>query len=127
MKPHYYFNDNRHNANDFKAIDCITVLTKFAELFKLPMNDIKVLNIEYGANFLSHTKATDVITYATHQNKNIFVSSSDNLRYSKISFKPNKRGQANKYKRSKFYAKGIQFSEYTDIRLPLNNKCKVRS
>jgi len=115
MKPHYYFNDNIHNANDFTAIDSINVLTTFAELFKLPLSEIKVLNIEYGTNFLSHIKATDVITYATHQNKNIFITTSDNLRYSKISFKPNKRGQANKYKRSKFYAKGIQFPEYTDI------------
>lgn len=33
FKPHYYFNDNLHNANDFSVQDCINVLNEFIELY----------------------------------------------------------------------------------------------
>ena len=53
FKPHYYFNNNLHNANNFKVMDCVNVLTEIKETFNLPVNELKILNIEFGLNAIS--------------------------------------------------------------------------
>jgi hypothetical protein len=115
IKPHYYYNSNLHNANDFRAIDCINTLTEIKDIFNLPVQDLIISNIEFGLNAISPIDCEDLISYSIYHEKNEFINSSDALRFSKISFKHNKDGKANKYKQIKFYAKGIQFPTYADI------------
>lgn len=115
IKPHYYFNNNLHNANDFTVLECINTLTKIKELFNLPVNKLTILNIEFGLNALSPIDCKDLILCAIYHEKNEFINSSDSLKFSKISFKHHKNGKANKYKQIKFYAKGLQFLDHIDI------------
>jgi hypothetical protein len=115
IKPHYYYNNNLHNANDFGAIDCINTLTEIKDIFNFPIQDLIILNIEFGLNAISPIDCKDLISYSIFHEKNEFINSSDTLRFSKISFKHNRAGRANKYKQLKFYAKGIQFPTYADI------------
>ncbi|PQJ76970.1 type 2 periplasmic-binding domain-containing protein [Polaribacter glomeratus] len=114
FKPHYYFNDNLHNANDFTALDCIKTLTEIKNTFKFPASELYILNLEFGLNAISPIDIRDLISCAIYHEKNEFINSSDSLRFSKISFKHHKDGKANKYKQIKFYAKGFQFSQYVD-------------
>jgi len=114
LKPHYYFNGNLHNANDFTVLNCINALTEIKNTFNLPVRDLLILNIEFGINGISPIDCKNLITYSIYHDKNEFINSSDSLRYSKISFKYNKNGRANNYKKIKFYAKGVQFPEYCD-------------
>ncbi len=115
IKPHYYFNNNLHNANDFTVLNCINTLTEIKELFNLPADKLTILNIEFGINALSPIDCRDLILSAIYHEKNEFINSSDSLKFSKISFKHHKNGKANKYKQIKFYAKGLQFLDHTDI------------
>ncbi|WP_052461205.1 hypothetical protein [Psychroserpens mesophilus] len=124
IKPHYYFNDNLHNANDFTVLNCIKVLTEIKDVFGFPAEELIILNIEFGINFLSPIDCTDLISYSIYHEKNEFINSSDSLRFSKISFKHNKDGKANKYKQIKFYAKGLQFPDYSDIN---NSRFEIKS
>ena len=115
LKPHYYFNNNLHNANDFTVVDCIETLTDIKDIFNLPIAELQIINIEFGVNGLSPINCKDLITHLLYHGKNLFINSSDDLRYSKISYRPNKYGKANEYKRIKFYAKGVQFPEQVNI------------
>ena len=114
LKPHYFFNNNLHNANIFTVADCINTLSEIKDTFNLPINELKILNIEYGINAISPINCEDLIIYLLYHEKNQFIISNDNLRYSKISLKYDKKGNANKYKQVKFYGKGIQFPQYAD-------------
>lgn len=114
FKPHYYFNDNLHNANDFKIVDCIKVLNNIKDIFKIDLTELKVVNIEFGLNVLSPIDIKDLITYLAYHEKNEFRTDTG-LAYSKKSYSTNKNGTANEYKIIKAYAKGLQFPEYTDI------------
>jgi hypothetical protein len=115
IKPHYYFNDNLHNANNFNAIDCINTLTEIKNTFNFPINELSILNIEFGLNCNSPIDIKELIHYAIYHEKNEFINSSDTLRFSKISFKHTKYGKANQYKMIKFYAKGLQFPKFANI------------
>ena len=112
IKPHYYFNDNLHNANDFKIIDVINTLIEIIKLFDLPAKQLKVIGLEYGINIQSPIPIQELIDKTIYHEKNIFNNSSDDLRYSKISYKPKPNGKANDYKKIKFYAKGLQYPKY---------------
>lgn len=115
IKPHYYFNSNKHNANTFSAIDCINTLTEIKNKFNLPIEELEIKNIEFGINGTSPIDCKNLISYAIYHERNEFINSSDELRFSKISFKHHSSGKANTYKQIKFYAKGLQFPQYTDI------------
>jgi hypothetical protein len=115
LKPHYYFNNNLHNANDFSVMDCIRTLSKIKNIFNLPTTELTILNIEFGLNGISPIDCKDLVAYTMYHEKNEFINSSDNLKFSKISFKHHISGKANKYKQVKFYAKGLQFPTYSDI------------
>jgi hypothetical protein len=114
FKPHYCFNDNQHNANDFNSLDCIKTLTEFRDTFNMPSKEMLILNIEFGINALSPINVKDLITYSVYHEKNEFINSSDNLKFSRISYRYDKYGKANNYKKVKFYSKGIQFPQFTD-------------
>ena len=115
IKPHYYFNDNLHNANDFSALDSIKTLTEIKNIFNFPADELIILNIEFGLNAISPIDSKDLILCALYHDKNEFINSSDSLKFSKISFKHHKDGTANKYKQIKFYAKGLQFPDFAHI------------
>jgi hypothetical protein len=114
FKPHYYFNANLHNANDFNIIDCIAVINEVKNALNLDLEVLKVTNIEYGLNALSPIDVKNLITYTAYHLKNEFRTDTG-LAYSKKSYSVTKYGTANQYKIIKMYAKGIQFPLYSDI------------
>ncbi|RTY94328.1 hypothetical protein EKL32_11260 [Flavobacterium sp. GSN2] len=114
FKPHYYFNGNLHNANDFTAIDSINIIKEFKTTFNINLMNLKVVNIEYGLNVISSIDIKDLITYLAYHEKNEFRTDIG-LPYSKKSYRIDKNGRANQYKIIKAYAKGIQFPKFTDI------------
>ena len=111
LKPHYLFNNNMHNANDFGAYDCIKIISLFLDLFKIEASEARVINIEFGLNFLSPIPIEALITYSTYHGKNVFRNHTD-LKYSKVSNYINSKGKSSKYKAVKFYAKGLQYLDY---------------
>jgi hypothetical protein len=111
IKPHYYFNDNLHNANDFDINDCNKIIRGFKNDFKVDLTRFKVVNIEFGLNVISPIDIKELIMYIAYHDKNEFRTDS-NLPYSKKSYSTNKSGIANGYKVIKAYAKGIQFPQY---------------
>lgn len=114
FKPHYYFNGNLHNANDFRVEDFINVLIEVKNVLKIDLQEFKIVNIEYGLNCISPIGIKDLITYLVYHEKNEFRTDT-NLTYSKKSYSTTTNGIANQYKIIKAYAKGLQFPEYSDI------------
>jgi len=114
FKPHYYFNDNLHNANEFKIIDCINILQQVQKSINIDLNVFKVVNIEFGINVQSPILIENLITYLAYHEKNEFVTDTQ-YRYSKKSYKANPNGTANTYKIIKAYAKGLQYPDFCDI------------
>ena len=124
IKPHYYFNGGIHNANDFTAQEAINTLTEIISLFNLPAEILYIINLEFGVNIQTPYPSSRVILFVQYHGRNIFQNSSDNLKYSKIAFKPKKDGTANEYKMIKFYDKYIQYPEYA---LPNTLRFEVKS
>lgn len=114
FKPHYYFNDNLHNANDFNIIDCVAVINEVKNALNLDLEVFKVINIEYGLNVLSPIDIKHLITYIVYHSKNEFRTDTG-LPFSKKSYSVTKYGTANQHKIIKAYAKGLQFPKYSDI------------
>jgi hypothetical protein len=114
FKPHYYFNGNLHNANDFTIIDCINTINVLKNDLNIDLNLLKVVNIEFGVNVISPIDIKDLITYLVYHEKNEFKTDSE-FSFSKKSYSVYKNGIVNKYKFIKAYAKGIQFPEYCNI------------
>lgn len=114
FKPHYYFNDNLHNANDFNSIDCIKVMNDFINTFNIKEpQDFKIINIEYGINIAIPYDIKDFITYLSYHSKNL-LTNDDSLAFSKKGYKANKNGSVNFHKVIKLYAKCLQFPTYCD-------------
>ncbi len=114
FKPHYYFNNNLHNANDFKVNDCINTVLELKEALKIDLKLLKVVNIEFGLNVISPIDIKKLISYLQYHERNEFVND-NKLSYSKKSFKANQNGTANSYKIIKAYAKGIHYPEYSNL------------
>lgn len=114
FKPHYYFNDNLHNANDFTINDSINTINDLNIELNIDLNLFKVVNIEFGINVISPIDIKDLITYLVYHEKNEFKTDTD-FSFSKKSCSVFKNGIVNKYKYIKAYAKGIQFPEYCNI------------
>lgn len=114
IRPHYYFNENLHNANDFTMHDCISVLNEFINDFQLNemLEQMQIINIEFGLNSVSPIDVRDLITFAKYHSRNEFVND-DGLKYSKKSYRTNSAGKANEYKIIKFYAKSLQYPEFS--------------
>lgn len=125
IKPHYYFNDNKHNANDFSPTDCITTLIRIMQRLQLEgtLNTLKIVGLEYGVNFVINYKDTDVIDAAYYHSTNQFYNIKD-LVYSKVSYRPKPNGKANQHKQYKFYSKAIQHPTYCN---PNTLRAEVRS
>lgn len=114
FRPHYYYNGNVHNANDFTAQDCISVLSEFVNTFDITdFEKYRIVNIEFGLNAISDIPVKHLITHTAYHQRNQFLNDCD-LPYSKKSYSSNRFGKANNYKMIKFYAKGLQFPQYAD-------------
>lgn len=117
FRPHYYYNGNVHNANDFTTQDCISVLSEFINTFDITdLEKYRIVNIEFGLNAISDIPVKHLITHTAYHQRNQFLNDSD-LPYSKKSYSSNRFGKANNYKMIKFYAKGLQFPRYADENL----------
>lgn len=114
FRPHYFFNNNLHNGNDFNVSDCIKTILDFKETFQIDLLLLKIVNIEFGVNVIPNIDVEDLITYIAFHEKNDFRSDVG-LAFSKRSCKPKKNGTENKYKIIKAYAKGIHLPKYCDI------------
>lgn len=114
FKPHYYFNNGLHNANDYTVKDCIDTVLEFKNTFEIDLKLLKVINIEFGINILSPICIKKLITFLQYHEQNEFKNDTG-LAYSKRSFTANSNGTINLYKIIKAYAKGLQFPQYSDI------------
>ncbi|MHA6278838.1 hypothetical protein ACXYMT_01535 [Salinimicrobium sp. CAU 1759] len=114
FRPHYYFNYNKHNANDFPVKNCIQVVQEFIDILNIDeVEKLKVVNLEFGVNVIPEMEIEDLITFITYHQKNDFKTDR-RLSYSKRSYTSTSNGKENTYKIIKAYAKGLQFPEYTD-------------
>jgi hypothetical protein len=113
LKPHYWHNNNQHNANDFTITQCIKTIKRFIELFNLnDYSNFPINNLEFGLNFVLPGYGKELIGFNSYHYRNEFTRD-ENLQYSKKAKKFNpKTGIANKYLTMKFYAKGFQYPEY---------------
>lgn len=125
IKPHYLFNDYKHNANDFSVLNCIFLLGGFIDDLNIrdEVEKLQVINIEFGVNAVSPMDLKDLITFAKYYGKNELVNDIG-LRYSKKGFTPDKNGKYSKYKMVKFYAKHFQFPTFSQ---PNTFRFEVRS
>ncbi|MGM1056493.1 MAG: hypothetical protein ACQEWG_11460 [Bacteroidota bacterium] len=114
FKPHYYFNDNNHNANDFYVTDSISVFQELIDILEITdFEPYKIVNLEFGFNLILQMQIKKLIAFIGYHGKNEFKTDSG-FPYSKKSFTSNRKGTINTYKIIKAYDKGIQFPEYTD-------------
>ena len=116
FRPHYYFNNNLHNTNDFTVVQCISVLNEFKSVFKIDIDKANIVNIEFGINVISPIPIKDLINSIKYQLKTEFVIHKG-LKYSKVASSANSKGVCNRYKENKAYAKGLQFPNYADENL----------
>lgn len=114
FRPHYYFNQNKHNANDFTAMCCIKVLQDFIKTFGIyDFEKFKVVNLEYGLNIKSPIDVKDLVTFLYSHQRNEFKTDAG-LSYSKKAYRSTHWGKENTYKIIKAYAKGLQFPEVAE-------------
>ena len=115
LLPHYYFNNNLHNANDFNIIDCIKIILDFKKTFKIDWEKLKIINLEFGVNIVSPICIKDLITFLIYHEQHEFKDNPE-YQFSKQSHSSNKKtGKANYNKIIKAYAKGLQFPQYCHI------------
>ena len=95
FKPHYYFNDGVHNANDFTFQDFLIILHRLKNILGIDLVFLLVKGIEFGVNFLSPIDCKFLIALLEYHDKNRFVNHTG-LKYSKFSAKPKNNGKYNK-------------------------------
>lgn len=112
FKPHYWHNNDIHNANDFTPHQAIATIQRFISVFNIddPEN-FKAVNLEYGLNFLIDGYGKDLTLYPAFHSRNPFYRDKDN-RFSSISHSFDMNGKPNKYLQIKFYSKGFQYPEH---------------
>lgn len=98
---HYFFNNNMHNANDFKVDDCINLIFEIKNLFNLDLLKCNVINLEYGVNIISPIPINDLILNLIYHEKRPFIRATEHSYY-RIAGKES-------YKQIKAYNKGVQF------------------
>lgn len=113
FKPHYYHNNNLHNANDFSVHKCMKIISEFRDLLNIELEKFRIINIEFGINIVSPVEIEKLITWIKFHSKNQFFNHSG-LRYSKQSQSVSKSGRYSNYKAIKAYAKGFQFPQYSN-------------
>lgn len=115
FKPHYCFNDNYHNANDFSVVNCIKTLEEVLSVFDVNLKYLEIINIEFGLNIVIPKElinVKDLLCQLIYHGQNQFTTHSK-FRYCRYSNSVNKKGVTNVYKIIKAYAKCVQFPNYT--------------
>ncbi|QRM89527.1 hypothetical protein FG167_09890 [Lacinutrix sp. WUR7] len=115
FKPHYYFNSNEHNANDFSVANCIETLKNVFNSFCVDLEHLEIINIEFGINIVIPIQLIDIrdlLCQIIYHGQNQFATHSK-YRHCRYSNSVNKSGMTNVYKIIKAYAKCIQFPNYT--------------
>lgn len=110
FRPHYFKNNNLHNADDFSVNDCINVIFQLKQIFSLSDDDLKLMminNIEFGLNVKSVINVFDFLDFLFSHNKNEFKFLRD-LKY----FKESSRSLENIVKA---YSKYMQYPEYCEL------------
>lgn len=122
FKPHYWFNNSQHNANDFTPTQARSTIQRFIDLFNIENTEhFKVVNLEYGINFIIDGYGKELISYPSYHQKDEFVRDLDH-RYSK-------QKKSTKYLIIKLYSKGVQFPEHcpgNTIRFEVKSKRSKR-
>ena len=112
FKPHYWHNGNQHNANDFTPNQSISTIRQFINLFGLrDFNKYKIVNLEFGVNFLINGYDKDLVLYHSFHSRNRFLHDRHN-KYSMISYSFNRKGKPNKNVQIKFYSKGFHYPKH---------------
>lgn len=124
ITPHYYFNGNKHNGNDFMPEDCKQVLTEIffsiLEIQPPEFIELQLINLEYGINITTKDQMKNLIKGILYYKKTPFVFGSGISTY--------KITNATPYKQIKAYDKGIQFVNYPQYGIPRNTfRFEVRS
>ncbi|MDP9961865.1 hypothetical protein [Chryseobacterium lathyri] len=124
ITPHYYFNGNKHNGNDFTPEDCKQVLTEiFFSILEIEPSEfvkLQLINLEYGININPEVSIRNLIEGILYYKKTPFVFSS--------SIKTYKITNATSYKQIKAYDKGIQFIDYPQYGIQRNTfRFEIRS
>lgn len=117
LKPHYLYNDNLHNANDFTVLNCIETLKEFANTFKVDAEELQIINIEFGLNIIIPKElicVKDLLTLLTYHEQNPFYADRK-YPFCRYSTTINSNGKANIFKIPKCYAKGLQYPQFTDL------------
>jgi len=105
FKPHYWYNDNLHNANDFTPNQARYTIQRFIDLFNIEHPEhFEVVNLEYGPNFTINGYGKELISFPSYHSKDELVRD--------IEHKYSKKKGSSKYLTIKLYSKGVQFPEH---------------
>lgn len=116
FKPHYYYNNNLHNANDFSVLDCINTLIEFTKNFNVNLKCLQIINIEFGFNVVIPKElkcVKELLIYMIYHCRNPFYTNNKYL-HCRFSHSIDRHGKANVYKMIKAYSKGVQYPMFTD-------------
>lgn len=123
FSPHYLFNGDLHNGNDFTPENCInTILEVLVSIgiVESELSDFRVTGIEFGVNIIV-PMAPVVIDGVIYTNRTQFVVPDPMRPYSK-------RSLSTKYKQIKVYAKGLQFIDLPEYGIDANTvRLEVKS
>ncbi|WP_223558348.1 hypothetical protein [Chryseobacterium lathyri] len=123
ITPHYYFNGNKHNGNDFTPGNCQQVLQEIFSILKIEPSEfieMQLINLEYGVNIIPEMNMKNLIEGIIYYKKTPFIFGSS-IRTYKIT-------NATPYKQIKAYDKGIQFVNYPQYGIQRNTfRFEVRS
>jgi hypothetical protein len=112
FRPHYYFNSNEHNTNDFNMLDCQSVIIEFMDMLDLwnYVSVLEIFNIEFGTANVIRSKIENflqrLIYFRTHP-----FNTHRKYEHHRESFPRNKLGETTYYKGCKLYSKKHQFPE----------------
>lgn len=114
IKPHYLYNGDKHNANDFDVINCIKTLKTFLRRFDLNPSELFIINLEYGVNLPTPFEVCMLIESLEYHSKNKFHTDKD-YPFCKRSASIGANREFSNYKLIKAYAKSIQFPEHVNV------------
>lgn len=111
FSPHYLFNNNLHNGNQFSPVDSAKIIQSIflgLGISKIEMTDFRVVNLEYGLNLIVGVSVENLIDGLFYTKKTLFQTR--NFPYFKIS-------NSTKFKEIKCYAKGLQFLSFPEYNI----------
>jgi hypothetical protein len=100
---HYFFNDESHNADDFRIEYCINTIVQIKEIFSLDLNKCYLINLEYGVNINPVINVTDLIHNLIYHEKRQFTRTTTYFDF--------KLAGNEAYKQVKAYNKSVQFPQ----------------